>query len=133
MNRETALKTPPRGRRGPPARLFALVVLVAPAASLLGGCHHHVRLGFPDTTHGTQFLCKQQEVVKDGAKSTDFVCQQASVVTPDLAERSGTTLVVLPRECKGMFNEVLVRNADTGNPEVWVTCAPPSAGVQPME
>lgn len=130
MSRENASGTPPRGRRGRSAGLFAIVALVAP---VLTGCHHHVRLGIPDTTHGTQFICTKQEIEKDGKKTKTYVCQQSSVIVPELADRSNTELIVLPRECNGMFNEVLVRNADTGSPEVWVTCAPPNQGVQKMD
>jgi hypothetical protein len=87
-------------------------------ASVLGvclslSCARHVRLVVPDTSPGPRYVCR-----------APAHCQPAAVDDPAQANPPGTLQIALPRECQGRVNEILVVGAQSGNPEVQVTCAP---------
>jgi hypothetical protein len=111
-----------RGGRRPRrlARAAALVV-VAAVSSACGS--RHVRLVSPDTTAGSRYTCEPG----DGK-----VCTPATTDVPsDLNERN-TAFVILPRECKGRIQQIVVINADSSEPKVDATCAPEEAPVEEM-
>ena len=118
------IKFEPLGAPGRRSRLVArgvTLLLVATLSSACGG--HHVRLVAPDTTAGSRYSCEPG----DGK-----VCTPATTDVPsDLNERN-TAFVILPRECKGRFQQIVVIDAGSSEPKVDATCAPEEAPVEEM-
>lgn len=79
------------------------------------GCAHHVRLISPSTPDSSTYVCR----TTNGAPN----CQPSTVVDPAMANAARTAFVTLPRECNGRIQQILVRDADSSSPEVYVTCA----------
>jgi len=100
------------------ARISSLV-----AALLFCGCSHHLRLAAPATSPGARYTCDKGTTP----------CSPAVEDNPALSTSKHTTMVILPAECKGRFNEILVRDADSSGPQVWVTCAPEEEDIGTME
>ena len=98
----------------------ASVLITAVCLVGLGACAHHVRLAAPETSPGARYTCKPE-----------VGCEPATTDVPSDRNRSGTTFVVLPRECRGSFNEIVIQDADSGEPTVDVTCAPPESRTIP--
>jgi hypothetical protein len=89
-------------------------VLLIVCAGLLTGCpSRHVRLVNRATTPGARYTC--------GAAGE---CKPATVNVPSELNQSGTTFVVLPRQCSGRIHQIVVLEAQSGKPEIDVTCAP---------
>jgi hypothetical protein len=81
------------------------------------GCERHVQLKFPDTSPGEQYVCSVQ---KDRAEH----CVPQPLIDPARDNREGTVFVILPRACKGQFNEITIHDAGSAKPTVNVRCAP---------
>jgi hypothetical protein len=90
------------------------VLLVALA---LPACQRHVQLKFPDTTPGEQFTCSPTD-------ASAVKCEGAKNINPAASNQAGTVFVILPRECKGHFNEITIHDSGSSNPSVDVKCAP---------
>lgn len=99
------------------SRRWLLFMVLVP----LGGCSRHVRLESPDTSPGARYTCSSQAP-----------CQPANVDVPAELNRSGTVFVILPRQCEGRIHRLVIINADSSEPEVDVTCAPPDEPIEPM-
>lgn len=91
--------------------------------ALTGGCAHHVRLVVPQTTGSNAYVCRP------GEKE----CASATTDDPRMWNEAGTKSVVLPTNCDGRINEILVRNADSSTPEVLVKCAPLENKIEGMK
>ena len=77
------------------------------------GCAHNLQLVVPDTTPGASYSCPGR-----------VACEPASVDDPAAAAQSGTSFVVLARQCNGRIHRILVSDAGSSSPQVTVTCAP---------
>jgi hypothetical protein len=51
------------------------------------------------------------------------VCEDAKEDVPSDDNDKDTVFVAIPSQCKGRINEVLVKNAHSDNPIVYVRCA----------
>jgi hypothetical protein len=87
------------------------------------GCSHDLSLKFPDSSPGEAYVCSA--TARSGEK-----CVPAPTVDPSESTREGTLLVVMPRECKGRFNEITIHAAGSANPVVNVKCAPPENKIE---
>ena len=88
--------------------------------SLLGApacAQRHVQLKFPDTSPGEEYTCP----VTEGQAAA---CKPATVIDPAKANQANTVFLILPRECKGKFNEVTIHDSGSSTPTVDVKCAP---------
>ncbi len=96
----------------------SLAVRVGPMLALLtaSACTHHVRLLFPDSSPGEEYTCS--------ATTHDENCRPATTVAPDQNNQANTAFVILPRECKGSFNDITVHDSGSSTPTVDVKCAP---------
>ena len=91
---------------------FHTVMLGGAIATLLGCGSQQLRLTSPDTTGGIGYTC-------NAANS----CYPASLATPVEGQPDDAIPLTMPRECNGRIHEILIRNADTSEPEIDVTCA----------
>ena len=92
--------------------------------AFLAGCSsRHVRLVAPDTTAGSRYTCLAGE---------GMICQPATTDVPSDLNESGTSFVILPRECKGRFYQIMVFDAGSSKPKVEATCAPQEEPVDEM-
>jgi hypothetical protein len=82
-----------------------------------------VRLVAPDTTAASRYSCEPG----DGK-----ICTPATTDVPSDLNQTHTAFVILPRECKGRFQQIVVIDADSSEPKVDVTCAPEEAPVEEM-
>lgn len=86
-------------------------------AGLLGGCERHVALKFPDSSPGAAYVCSVTD------RSVER-CAPATNIDPADSDRAGTVFVILPRECQGRFNEIVIHDSGSSQPSVSVRCAP---------
>ena len=103
---------------------LSFIQTVSAAALLalsLGGCAHHVRLTSPDTDPGARYVC-------EGAGQ----CQPATTDVPSEHNPSGMTIVNLPRQCAGKIHQILILDAGSSKPKVYVTCAPAEESIGTM-
>lgn len=85
------------------------------------GCARHLRLESPDTSAGARYTC------------TSRSCEPATTDVPSKLNPSGTTFVVLPRQCLGRIHRIVVFDADSDQPKLDVTCAPDDEPIGEME
>lgn len=97
---------------------LALAVRAGPVLALLttSACTHHVRLLFPDSSPGEEFTCTT--TIKDEN------CRPATTIDPALDNQANTAFVILPRECKGAYNDITIHDSGSSAPTVDVKCAP---------
>jgi hypothetical protein len=86
-------------------------------------CERNVQLKFPDTSPGEQYVCT---VTQSQVES----CQPATELDPAKDNSAHTVFVILPRECKGHFNEMTIRDSGSSEPVVHVRCAPEENVIQ---
>jgi hypothetical protein len=98
-------------------RILTIVLM----STLAGGCAHHVRLQVPGTSPAARYTCTQT-----GG------CKPLAVDDPAATNPSGTSFVNLPAECHGRFNDITIIDADSSEPHVLVTCAPPEEPIGDM-
>ena len=108
-------------RRSSRATRAAALVITLALSSACGS--RHVRLVAPDTTAGPRYSCEPG----DGK-----ICSPATTDVPSDLNQRNTAFVILPRECKGRFQQIVVINADSSEPKVDATCAPEEAPVEEM-
>ena len=83
------------------------------ALNALTGCgSQQLRLSSPDTSAGVGYTCT--------AANT---CYPASLAPPVEGQPDEALLLLMPRECEGRIHEILIRDADSSEPEIDVTCA----------
>lgn len=92
-------------------------VITACIALWAMACSRHVQLKFPESERGDAFVCS-------ATKSSEARCNRVDTIDPALQNRSGTSFVILPRECKGSFNQITVQNSHASEPTAHVICAP---------
>jgi hypothetical protein len=88
----------------------------------LAACSRHVKMEVPQTSAGARYTCAPGKA-----------CVPATTDVPSELNASGTAFVVLPAECKGRINRIVVLDADSSNPKLDVTCAPLEEPVQEMQ
>lgn len=109
------LSTPPLELLSRTARRFVRhVVCAGVSLSFLVACSHHAKLVTPDTSPASAYEC-----------SVDAVCRPASILDDARLNQSGTAFVVLPKECRGHFQQIVILDADSDRPTVVATCAAP--------
>lgn len=59
-------------------------------------------------------------------------CAPATVDIPELANQMGTTHLALPHECGRFISRIVILDAHTSSPVVWVHCATPDRPVEEM-
>ena len=91
-------------------------------AALLGCGSQQLRLTSPDTTGGIGYTC-------NAANN----CYPASLATPVEGQPDEAVPLLMPRECQGRIHEILIRNADSSEPEIDVTCAAPVSDAAPAK
>lgn len=95
--------------------LFVVMALVA--------CSHDVSLKFPDSSPGAEYVCSPTH--RNGEQ-----CVPQTRVDPAKDTREGSVYVIVPRECKGRFNEITIHDAGSKSPVVNVKCAPPENKIE---
>lgn len=80
-------------------------------------CQRHVRLEFPDSSPGEEFVCQVTE-------SQQERCAPRTVIDPAQDNRQGTVFVILPRACQGKFHQIVIHDAGSSTPQVAVKCSP---------
>lgn len=106
---------------GPKSRGTLLSVSLV-GAWLAAACSHHAKLVTPDTSPASAYEC-----------SVDGECHPASILDDARLNQSGTAFVVLPKQCRGHFQQIVILDADTDRPTVVATCATPEpSGVPTM-
>ena len=93
-------------------KTHAFASIAACAAALLGCGSQQLRLSAPDTRAGISYTCT--------AANT---CYPASLASPVEGQPDEALPLIMPAECKGQIHEIVVRNADSSEPEIDVTCA----------
>lgn len=89
------------------------------------GCHHDVRLEFPEADGvGGMYDCSTTKGPE--------VCRKSTTVDPAEQNRFGTDFVIMPVECKKHFHRIVIHDADSSSPMVHVECAPPEAPIAPL-
>ena len=88
-----------------------------------GCCTRHVQLEFPDSSKGAEYSC----VPTPGGSIT---CQPATVVDPAQQNQSHTTFFILPKECRGSFNQITIHDSGSSHPSLDVLCSPVEGKVQ---
>lgn len=107
------------GSRGRSSALRSLVWCGALLAlSGAAGCAHHAKLVTPDTAPASAYEC-----------GVETGCKPASVIDDAHLNQSGTAFLVLPKECHGYFQQIVLLDADTDRPTVVATCAAERGGV----
>ena len=96
---------------------FHTLMLGGAVATLLGCGSQQLRLTSPDTSGSIGYTC-------NAANS----CYPASLATPVEGQPDEAIPLTMPRECNGRIHEILIRNADSSDPEIDVTCAAAPAG-----
>jgi hypothetical protein len=91
--------------------LAALSALLSTSA-----CTHNVRLLFPDSSPGEEYTCL--------ATTQGETCQPATVISPQNNNQANTAFVILPKECKGSYNDITIHDSGSSTPSVDVKCAP---------
>ena len=81
---------------------------------VIAACAHHVHLVNPNLPDGTKWVCR----ITEGPPKCDPVRR----IDPTFANDSRTAFITLPRECEHSIQDIIVRNAHTSHPEVYVTC-----------
>ena len=79
--------------------------------------HHDVSFKFPDSSPGEEYVCY-------GGGSDAEACSPQTQTNPAKDNAEGTVYVIVPRACKGRFNEITVHGAGTAKPIIDVKCAP---------
>lgn len=98
-------------KRFDPGMAASLVLLLTSAA--FAGCgSQQLRLTSPDTRPGVGYTCT--------AANT---CYPASLAPPVEGQPDEARPLIMPRECEGQIHEILIRDADSSEPEIDVTCA----------
>jgi hypothetical protein len=101
----------------------SLIVLCTAATALLSGaCERHLRLEAPDTSAGPRYTCHSRQP-----------CEPATTDVPSQQNPSGTTFVVLPKQCRGRFHRIVIFDSGSDKPKVDVTCAPDDEPIKEME
>jgi hypothetical protein len=91
----------------------AATAVTALSAMAVSGCGSQpLRLASPDTTPGIGY---------PGPPAS--ACYPASVATPPEGQEAEATVLTLPRECRGRIHEIIVREPDSSEPQIDVTCA----------
>jgi len=88
----------------------------------LSACERNVRLEFPGSTPGEEFVCK----VTEGEER----CAPQTVIDPKQDNRAHTVFVILPHACQGHFNRITIHDSGSSEPFVNVKCAPPENPIQ---
>lgn len=95
-------------------RTLSLLLLVV----LSAGCApKHVMLWTGQAGTGSLFECDQRD--------KNYVCAPSKDETLVNETLSGTLYVTLPKECAGRFHQILLHDVGSGDPRVFVKCAPP--------
>ena len=90
---------------------------------LLTGCgSQQLRLSSPDTSAGVSYTCT--------AANT---CYPASLAAPVEGQPDEALPLIMPRECEGRIHEIMIRDADSSDPEIDVTCAAKPGGAPAAE
>jgi hypothetical protein len=76
----------------------------------------------PQTSAGARYTCEPGKA-----------CVPATTDVPSDLNPSNTAFVILPAECKGHINRIVVLEADSSKPKLDVTCAPLEEPVQEMQ
>lgn len=92
----------------------AVLVCVALAST---ACQRHVRLEFPDSSPGEEYVCRVTE-------SQQERCEPRTVLDAARDNRQGTVFVILPRACQGKFHQIVIHDAGSTRPTVAVKCSP---------
>jgi hypothetical protein len=103
-----------------------VLTLLLCCCDLLGGCHHDVRLEFPeaDATSNTY------ECTTAAAPGN---CTPSTVVNPANQNSWGTEFITLPTKCQKAFHRIVVRDAGSSSPTAHVECAPLEGPISPLE
>ena len=108
---------------GPRRRFAAALRMAAGLVLLLAGCgSQQLRLSAPDTSPGVSYTCT--------AANT---CYPASLAAPVEGQPDEALPLIMPRECEGRIHQVVIRDADSSDPEIDVTCAAKQAGAPAAE
>lgn len=103
-----------RTGRAEESRAWMLVTLLALLAT--SACTHHVRLLFPDSSPGAEYTCLTTTQGEN--------CQPATKISPANNNQANTAFVILPKECKGNYNDITIHDSGSSTPSVDVKCAP---------
>jgi hypothetical protein len=76
------------------------------------GCQRHLRLVSPDTTGSSLYTCNETG------------CSPSEVDNPALFNQSGTKFIASPKQCAGRIHEVVILDAASSSPTIYVRCAP---------
>jgi hypothetical protein len=114
------------GRRMSQGSMLTYVGL-ALLLSLGSGCSRNVKMAIPNTAPGPRYTCGP---VDSGGKST---CKPAATDVPADLNKPRTAFVIMPEQCDGRINQIVVLDAGSSDFVVDVTCAPPEKGIQPMD
>lgn len=90
------------------------------ALSFTAGCSHHAKLVTPYTAPASAYEC-----------SVEVGCHPASILDDARLNQTGTAFIVLPKECRGHFQQIVILDADTARPTVVATCAAPEQACVP--
>lgn len=94
-------------------------------AALNAGCHHDVRLEFPEADAvSATYECT---TTKGPEK-----CVASTVVDPASENRLGTEFVMMPKECQKHFHRIVIHDAGSASPTAHVECAPPEGTIPPL-
>jgi hypothetical protein len=91
--------------------------LAACIVALVGCGSQHLRLTAPDTSGSVSYTCTSANT-----------CYPASMAAPVEGQPDEAMPLIMPRECQGQIHEIVIRNADSSEPEIDVTCATPKSG-----
>lgn len=80
----------------------------------MNACSHHAKLVAPDASPASAYEC-----------SVDAQCRPASILDDARLNQSGTAFIVLPKECRGHFQQIVILDSDSDSPTVVATCATP--------
>lgn len=80
----------------------------------LNACAHHAKLVAPDASPASAYEC-----------SVGGQCRPASILDDARLNQSGTAFIVLPKECRGHFQQIVILDSDSDSPTVVATCATP--------
>jgi hypothetical protein len=101
-----------------PARPLSIAACVIALFVAGVGCgSQQLRLTAPETSAGVSYTCTSANT-----------CYPASMAAPVEGQADEAIPLVMPRECQGQIHEIVIREADSSEPEIDVTCATPKAG-----
>jgi hypothetical protein len=89
--------------------------LAACLVALIGCGSQQLRLTAPDTSGGVSYTCTSANN-----------CYPASMAAPVEGQPDEAMPLLMPRECQGRIHEIVIRDADSSEPEIDVTCATPN-------